>query len=99
MLTNCISNRTFLCSSHAHAIQKTSPTHFQARLLKQIENDKLERAARAGKLPSQISPASAQSNSAETEATQSPRSSNTTRLCFRMPDGSSLKEQFTMKQT
>jgi hypothetical protein len=71
-------------------------------LLKQIENDKLERAARAGKLPSQSGPAAAKPCSSPADVTVAHRSSgsgNSTRLCFRLQDGSSLKEQFDMKQT
>jgi hypothetical protein len=76
-----------------------NPLIFQARLLKQIENDKLERTARAGKLPSQTSAAPNQASSAVAGGTQSPRVAGAARLCFRLPDGSTLKEQFDAQQT
>jgi hypothetical protein len=71
-------------------------------VLQQIENDKLERAARAGKLPSQAGSAAAKPGLSPSATIASPRSSgggNVARLCFRLQDGTSLKEQFEMKQT
>jgi hypothetical protein len=68
----------------------------QARVLQQIENDKLERAARAGRQPAQPAPPASKSAS---EAALSPRGNGSSRLCFRLQDGSSLKEQFDTKQT
>jgi hypothetical protein len=72
-------------------------------LLQQIENDKLERAARAGKLPSQAASAAAKASLSPSATPASPRSGGggggVARLCFRLQDGTSLKEQFDMKQT
>jgi hypothetical protein len=98
-----IDEKVALAVDHHPRFSITLLTCAQARLLKQIENDKLERALRAGKLPSQPAAPVAKACDADPQAASSPQCSasggSIARLCFRLPDGAALREKFDANQT